>query len=290
MVNVETFFATARERYRIKLLKDSGRAGPWTDDPIFRDWFFCNVFREDDKTTVWFRENVRQHLDGLRAIEATVCFRWFNFIPTGEKVVDLLLNGWDSREALRRLAGAKQVMTGAYQITSPKGMPKLEGLLHNIDVALPKLPYLCKWWGKSLRRAWCDLSQVPFLGTFHSYEMVSDLRWTPVLNQATDINTWAHAGPGCAKGLGFVAAGRMDRFDVHRNEDQSHMRELMRELLHMSRDPQYWPAAWPTWEMREVEHWLCETSKYVTAQSGARLKRRYRPAPVAAPAARAAVA
>jgi hypothetical protein len=68
------------------------------------------------------------------------------------------------------------------------------------------------------------------------------------------------------------------------------MRELMRELLHMSRDPQYWPAAWPAWEMREVEHWLCETSKYVTAQSGARLKRRYRPAPGAAPAARAAVA
>jgi hypothetical protein len=103
VVNVETFFEAARKRYSIKLLRDSGRAGPWTDDPIFREWSFCNVFREDDKTTVWFRENVRQHLDGLRAIEATVCFRWFNFIPTGEKVLDLLLNGWDGREALRRL-------------------------------------------------------------------------------------------------------------------------------------------------------------------------------------------
>ena len=50
----------------------------------------------------------------------------------------------------------------------------------------------------------------------------------------------------------------------------------MRDLLKMSRDPQYWPEDWTPWEMREVEHWLCEYAKYQQAVQGVTLKRRFR--------------
>ncbi len=48
----------------------------------------------------------------------------------------------------------------------------------------------------------------------------------------------------------------------------------------MSRDPVYWPYTDIPWEMRECEHWPCETAKYTEVQAGGHLKRCYVP-PVA---------
>lgn len=96
-----------------------------------------------------------------------------------------------------------------------------------------------------------------------AYEIVSDVRWTPVLSGARDIASWAAAGPGCARGLGWVAYGDSDRFNYQKDADQARMLPLMRELLAMSRDSANWPPEYEPWEMREVEHWLCETTKYV---------------------------
>ena len=58
-------------------------------------------------------------------VEATVIFRWFNLIGTGERVKDLLLTGWDSAEARRRLTGVTPLVTGAYQIKNNNRMTKL---------------------------------------------------------------------------------------------------------------------------------------------------------------------
>lgn len=49
------FFAFARERHATYLRRQSGAPEPWTDDPILRKFRFTNVFRELDRTTVWFR-------------------------------------------------------------------------------------------------------------------------------------------------------------------------------------------------------------------------------------------
>ncbi len=51
----------------------------------------------------------------------------------------------------------------------------------------------------------------------------------------------------------------------------------MRALLEMSRDPQHWPYVDLKFEMRECEHWMCETAKYLKALAGRPLKRRFRP-------------
>src|SRR5207247_6900297 len=101
MKHADTYFRLAREREAIRRRKAAGQPWPWTDDPILRDWFFCNVHREMDKTTVWFREHVRSTLSGWRAVEATLCFRWFNLIETGEVVRELLCEGWKRDEAYR---------------------------------------------------------------------------------------------------------------------------------------------------------------------------------------------
>jgi hypothetical protein len=271
----DEFFATARERERIRHKRMAGEPGPWTTDPVLRDWRFCNVHREHDRTTEWFHREVRRHLEGLAVVEATVIFRWFNLIETGERIKDLLLTGWDSDEARRRLTGVRPLVTGAYQIKTINGMDKLEGALQAIDTARPMLPRMVPRWGRDLRSAWRDLREVPYLGRFMAYEVVSDLRWTPVLQNAKDVQTWASAGPGATAGLGLVARGDSRVYKRDSDLDQLAMRDLMQELLAMSRQEDLWPQEWTPWEMREVEHWSCEFLKYETARGGERLKRRY---------------
>lgn|GEM_PF-2140155 len=270
------FFETARERYNIKLKREAGEPPPWTTDKQFRQWRFCHVHREHDKTTRWFRETVRKHLDELAATRATVAFRWFNRIETGELIVDLLVDKWDSQEAERRLRGVAPIVTGAYIIKGYDGYPKLEGVLKCIDEAFPRLPPMVeKWKAKpSLEAAWRDLTTLNYLGGFMAYEIVSDLRWTPFLSVAPDILTWANAGPGCARGLSWTVDGHVGRFGTGPS-DQRTMLSLMREILAMSRDEQYWPQKWHTWEMREVEHWMCEWDKYCRARSGESMKRKF---------------
>ena len=68
------------------LRPEAGLPAPWTDDRILRDYYFTNVYRELDKTTVWFRENVRDPLrDDPRVIFATVA-RSDELRPSGLRV------------------------------------------------------------------------------------------------------------------------------------------------------------------------------------------------------------
>lgn len=97
------------ERHAIYLRRKAGEPKPWTDDPILQQFYFTNVYRELDKTTVWFRKNVREPLrDDLRVIFATAAFRWFNYIPTGEILRERgwLLN-WNEADVVAEL-GARR--------------------------------------------------------------------------------------------------------------------------------------------------------------------------------------
>ncbi len=135
------------------------------------------------------------------------------------------------------------------------------------DLAEEEYDYSLEGAHRLFREQWC-------VGGFTAYELVTDLRHTILLRDAVDVDTWCHLGPGATRGLGRVFGGDVERFSQQR--DQAEMLTLARRLLAHSRSARYWPAEWPRWEMREVEHWLCEVSKYNVALEGGRMKRRYR--------------
>lgn len=276
-MNATEFFATARERYLILQKKRADDPKPWTDDPIFQTWRFCNVHREDDKTTVWFRENIRQHIYYLGVLEATLIFRWFNRIEVGEIIKDMLLeNCWDRKEAYLRLKDVKPIITGAYMVATPQYMTKLEGVLYAIDQAQPHLDRVRDYMMTqpvTLEKAWEAVTDLPWIGPFTGYEIITDLRHTAILQNASDIMTWANPGPGCARGIEWLTGSQKLRRG--NKEDRAYMLGVMRDLLNQSLDNHNWPHGWRQWEMREVEHWLCEFDKYKRAQSGQSLKRRY---------------
>jgi hypothetical protein len=273
-------FRIMRERYRIFLRRyHLKKSLPWTTDPILARWRFCNVFREDDKTTIWLRKNVREPLrDSDKVVMAVIAYRWFNRIETAEKIKDLLLDGWDSAEAKRRLWLTSPVVTGAYMIKTPVGMDKLNGVCHCIDQAkndktlVSDLKQI-----NSIQEATERLKRIPFMGGFAAYEVATDLRHTKFLENATDIYYWANAGPGCSRGLGWVFYRNPNKWLPSSQKDQEEMLRMLKVLLDMSKDPAHWPADWPQWEMRDAESACCETSKYVNGLRGDRLKRGFIP-------------
>lgn len=272
----ELFFWTARERELIRLKRESGLASPWTKDEILAANRFTNVRREHDKVTVWFRNTLRDPLQErpIPVVLATVVFRTFNLIATGEKLAPMLRAGkWDGSKARALLAGQAPVVTGAYIVRTPWGMNKLDGVIKIIDGYLDTEVDLAVTHAGSLREAHEALITVPYFGHFTAYEVVSDLRWTCVLRDAPDIMTWANPGPGCLRGMEYILGIPLPQSRANRELCLANMQRL----LELSRKQRYWPQDYGQWEMREVEHWLCEFSKYMHAREGKRLKRRFTP-------------
>jgi hypothetical protein len=244
----------------------------WTDDPVLRDFKFTNVFRELDRTTVWFRENIRDPLKNrAEVLNATIAFRWFNRIETGEVLLrdPNLFEVWDSATARGRLAERSPVVGGAYIIKTPNGMSKLDGVLWCIDQCHAENHRLYdEIHGGTLENAVNVLCGMPFMGPFMAYEVVTDLRHTHMLDEAPDIMTWANPGPGCARGLSRLIGEDKDHFNRGSVKHREIMMDKMQDLLHETLETKYWPASWPRWEMRDVEHTLCEWDKYMRARLG----------------------
>lgn len=285
----DEFFAYARERYNIFLRRRAGEPGPWTTDPILQEFRFCNIFREDDRVTQWMRANLTRPIgynNELQMRAATV-FRWFNKIETGELLKDLLLDEWNTEEARRRLkarvADGQTILGAAYMIKSPLRMNKVDGLLQCIDAVNKDIPHLAAHiepYETTLEGVHEVLCGYPYLGPFMAYEMVTDLRRSPVLNSAPDIDKWASAGPGAARGLDRYFGDRLGTRSHNSPASRARMNEEMRQILEIARSPDLglWPQDWPRWEMREVEHTLCEFDKYQRARLGeGRPKQRFTP-------------
>jgi hypothetical protein len=106
-------------------------------------------------------------------------------------------------------------------------------------------------------------SLIDGIGGFMAYEVACDLRWCPGwLEHAPDRNSWANLGPGAKRGLNRLC-GRPLEASI-RNEQAL---VEMQYLLDLS--PIYLGQGFPEpLEMREIEHSLCETDKYLRVKNG----------------------
>jgi len=281
--HVKGFFAYAKERQTMLLKRQEGKLPPWTDDPILGQFRFCNIFREDDTVTRWIRENIREpYADKKGDLVFALCAaRLFNLPSTLQRLTDkgLLLN-WNKAKVKKAVAGLEPVVNAAYIVIGRANMPKGEGIIECLDV-IHKFRHdlykdIKKW--SSIEATVELLSDFERMGPFLAYEIATDLRHTEVLSDANDIDTWANPGPGAARGLSRMIGEHKKFFKRQGKADRVVMIELMQELLKLSRKRQYWPGNWQRWEMRDVEHTLCEYDKYLRAKTGeGRPKQLYRP-------------
>jgi hypothetical protein len=263
----ERFLYWMKERHNIYLRRRAGQPKPWTDDPTLQQVYFTNPYRENDKVTTWFRENIRDPFNrSPRALGdivfATVAFRWFNTIETGERLVKSgLLDSWDARLALDILRGTHP-FTGAFIINSPPG----EGKLWFVCRSLTKVATFARLGAHNkptMRECWESLQAYRSIGAFMAYEFVCDLRYTRVGESWPDVDTWANVGPGAKRGLNRLV-GRATS-DLNKQTTFPAM-EGMISLLHWARER--FGDSMPHLELREIEHSLCEFDKYERFRTG----------------------
>ena len=263
---LDRFCYWQRERENIRLQKEVLELpAPWTDDVILQDFKFCQVYREDDRTTRWFKKHIREPLaDNPDVLMATVIFRWFNHIDTGRTLIEHdLLKNWDRKKAIDEITKQPKWITGAYIIKTPNGMDKVTGVAECIShmweqryALLDKIENN----PRSLEQCWTWLRDFPYMGPFMAYEVVTDLRHTYLLRDANDIMTWANAGPGAMRGLNRLT-GRELGYSKRSHDWVGEMNDLYKIVearlpfsITMRNDMSY--------EMREIEGGLCEFDKY----------------------------
>jgi hypothetical protein len=286
---IERFLYWVKERHKIFIKKSRGLPPPWTDDEILQNYFFTNCYRENDKVTMWFRENVRGPLqEDPRVVFATICFRWFNYIPTGEILLgegledsSCLLTNWDLEETIYRLGLMKEagekVFTGAFNISnSGSRKPKInrvcEDYIQPVWQDLEEILDFCNTMvrgGSSMQCLHRYLMQYPGLrgSGFMAYEIVCDLRYTWVLRDAPDKLTWSNPGPGAKRGLNRLLGRPLDTPVKDWPQQSQKLLAICQKRL---------GRTMPPFEMREVEHSLCEWDKNERARlQDGHMKRRY---------------
>ncbi len=270
LASVKAFFDYAIEREKIRMAKEAGKPAPWTTDPVLGRFRFCNVFREDDKVTRWYAKNVRKKFKGVDLVFATTMFRMFNRPETMQALLDAdQVRRFSVPVAWAAIQHMKPVVSAAYIIVGQPGNPKGLGILKALEVIhehkhLITARIACN--GQRTLEGACEaLMEYLYLGAFNSYEIVTDLRHTSLLNKAVDIYTWANPGPGAARGLSRLMNEDKHFFNRGSKADRVLMFGLMRTLQDAS--AKYWPFD-HAWEMRDVEHTLCEFDKYERTRTG----------------------
>lgn len=282
----EQLFAYMVERESIRRRKEAGEPGPWTDDPILREYSFTNVRRSDDRTTrtllaQFYGPNVPGASPGDVLFNCCVA----RFFGLAETVLHLgFQTAWDAEAAIaliqERQREGKQIFTSAYVIT-------------NNGESGDKIEFVCR---KVLSRLWQarhriadatlrengwrylvgQLRQFPALGGtgFMAKEVAQDfilaMGWKP-----RDLNTFTPVGKGARRGLNRLH-GRPVDYQITSsglNVESRFLREV-RALFDMRH--QYLPADFVELQLHDIQFCLCEYDKLDRVRKGdGKPKRRY---------------
>ena len=272
-LQVSEFFRYATERYSIYQKRMNGYPKPWTTDSILQQYRFCNVFREDDKVTMWFRSNVRTPMRANpRVCMATLVFRFVNSIGTGQHLLEAgVFRHYESAKfaaAMKQIKDAGKPMLGAaYMIKTPNGKNKITGLQEIFEPFAAMGDSMAEHIKKrATMKALVDfLTDFPYVGGFMAYEIACDLQYTDWF-KPSDTMSWANPGPGARRGLQRLVTETGVRSNTSLSTNQ--MLSMMQELLTEAYSVRNWPGHWRMWDMRTVEHTLCEFDKYKRAQLG----------------------
>lgn len=259
---VQRLAAFIKERDRIYIKRLNGRKPPWTNDQIIGNGRFCNVYREQDKVTIWIRENWRTPHADDPDLWFAMCVARLQNQPKALEALGYPVP-WRNKHYLDVLHGLKEkgerTFNAAY-IVSTQGHAK-EKLLYLADDVLTPLwksrQRLRPKKGDTLNSYHMLLGQFEGFGSFMTAQVIADLKYVEPLLFANDWDTFAASGPGSRKGMNYVMGRDPDspwREDDWRMELQR-LRVKLKKLL----------RGLPDMHAQDTQNCLCEFSKYMRA-------------------------
>lgn len=196
-----------RENARFR--KERGDPKPWSTDPILQTTRFCNVHREDDKVTKWLRTNwYEKHADSPSLAFSACLARVVNW-PTTLGILGFP-ETWSPTAFIEKMTaasggGSRKVWGGAYMVTggySAGGENKQTIMARVLDAAFKPVSLIKNDY--SLKDAYLAVQTAPGLGSFLAAQVIADLKYTPLLSQSEDWQTFCAPGPGSTMGLNFL--------------------------------------------------------------------------------------
>ncbi len=258
-----------KEREQVRIRKDRGDAQPWTDDPIIGTYRFCNVRREDDRGTVWVRDHIRKPYADHPMLWFMLCIaRQINWPDTLAELI--AAKAWPVDDDFQpsqitavlnaRKGRGDKVYTGAYMISAPstKGADKQAYIAETVIGALWRRREHFPTLHVTLRRVHEWMTASNGWGPFMAYQAIVDMRFTSVLCDVPDVQTWAAAGPGTIRGLNRLH-GRDVAYGLSRGQALLEMRaiyKIVQEETGVAMD------------FSDVPNILCETDKYLRVKLG----------------------
>ena len=209
----DAYWRFAAERHSIFLRRLDGASSPWTDDPILREFKFCNVYRASDRVSQFLIRNVAygefaSQLSADDVFLRIVLFRLFS----KESTWDLLetATGGIQRstfdvdrlgELLEQAKRRGPIYTSAFILApDPRGRSKHRSHLAIVDSMFRDgtLPAALAR-ANSLGEVYEALLAWPMIGPFLAYQIAIDLNYSEHLNFNEDEFTVP--GPGALRGL-----------------------------------------------------------------------------------------
>ena len=263
-------FVQAREDARL----DNELGGPRRcTDKVIQAYRFCNVQREDDKVTRWLKKYWRDpYWQHENFIPAMILARMVNWPPTLAYMNFPLV--WDENHivhCIHSMASRGKAWTGAYVITTcGRPMDKATYVVQTAAQALG-LPTYQPRPENTLDGLWTSLRGHDGLGAgFIAAQVVADVKYTPLLQDAPDWWTWAVPGPGSRRGINRYYELPLST-KLGNKEWLAHLHEMIEQVTPLL--PDHGPYHAQDWQ-----NVMCEFDKWMRVRKGeGRPRSRYTP-------------
>ena len=212
----DLYWYFASERQQMFARRVEGEPGPWTDDPILREFKFCNVFRAADRVSQYMIRDVCYH-DEPCTPTRTGCSRSSRSAPSARPppggqpaTSSAATRSWTTWRTGRSPArwstpgpGNGGLYTGAFILCATDAYG--QSAKHRNHVELFRHMFLHDQLGaklldaRSLREVYGLLHGYPLMGDFMSYQTTIDLNYSALIGFSE--NEFTQAGPGALRGI-----------------------------------------------------------------------------------------
>jgi len=267
----DLYWYFAYERQNIFWKKLNGESAPWTNDPILREYKFCNSYRVNDRVSQYLLKNViyngKKYSDEDMLFRI-ILFKLFNKESTWELLLDsfgdITLDGFDMKSYSFVLEDAIsngiKIYNDAYISCANKAFGydrkhdnhlALLNKMFNIDKMQFEI-INCK----TMEEAFNIIKSYPLIGNFMAYQLVTDINYSDVVNWKE--NEFTVAGPGSLRGIKkcFINRGNLSNQDIIKYMYEHQDEEFKRLNLPFKR------IGDRKLQLIDIQNIFCELDKY----------------------------
>lgn len=266
----QRFWSFVRERQSIWHRRFvEGRRMPWTDDPYLRAYKFCNVIRDLDVGTQVVKQNVidNPNLTTAQRVHSVIFYRMINNRYTWSSITGNPTNNDEMRAALAMLDGKKKVWSSAW-ISTPmvKAAPFIVAADYTNLVKVVES-------GAPTSAVHREIKRYRGLSGLVGFQICLDL--TTISPRRSADAVYSHRSH-YNQARGDNASGSWvgaSIIDPTRDPEQVIQHLHRRSVLELMDDTTMWemitPDGYRDLHLHDVEHALCEWTKYERIRNGA---------------------